>query len=79
MPGYHPHVLVEHPIGGLDRARVAARVERVLDEVVRGLSEPIAAPLDTPAVTDDPAERIPCADPWADAQRLFVERGWTDG
>jgi hypothetical protein len=29
MPGYHPHILVEHPIAGLDRERVAARIERV--------------------------------------------------
>jgi len=79
MPGYHPHVLVEHPIGGLTRARVAERVERVLDAIVHGLTEPIAVAADARAVADEPAERIRCAEPWADAQRLFLERGWTDG
>jgi len=78
MPGYHPHVVVEHPVGGLQQERVAARIDRVLNEIVRQLtSPPPETTADRPG--DDAGERIQCADPWADAQRIFVERGWSDG
>ena len=79
MPGYHPHAIVEHPVAGLDPPRVMARIERVMDAIVRQLTEPVAVPPDLAAPADEAAARLPCADPWTDAQTLFAERGWTDG
>jgi hypothetical protein len=79
MPGYHPHVVVEHPVAGLDRPRVMARVEPVADRILGLLTTPVAVPADAGPVADAAAERLTCADPWPDVQRLFVERGWTDG
>src|SRR2546422_426969 len=79
MPGYPPHANVEHPVGGLDRPRVMARIERVLDAIVRQLTEPVTVPPEIAAPADEASVRLACADPWADAQRLFADRGWTDG
>jgi len=82
MPGYHPHVLVEHPVAGLDRARLAARIERVADAIVRQLSTPVAVPAaagGAPRRDDEATARFAVADPWPEVQGLFVERGWTDG
>ncbi len=79
MPGYHPHVLVEHPIAGLERGRVAARIERVIESIVRQLTEPVVAPAAAPPAAADAGARLACAEAWPDAQRLFLERGWTDG
>jgi hypothetical protein len=79
MPGYHPHVIVEHPVAGLDRARVMARIERVIETIVRELTEPLSVPAVIPAAADDADVRLDCADAWQDAQKLFADRGWTDG
>lgn len=79
MPGYHPHVLVEHPIAGIDEPRLRARTDRVIDAIVRQLTEPVAVPAAASARDDDARARLSCADPWADAQTLFAARGWTDG
>ena len=78
MPGYHPHVVVEHPVGGLSRDRVAARIDRVLEEIVRQLSSPRSAPPEHP-LAREADQGIACANPWAEAQRIFVELGWSDG
>ena len=75
MPGYHPHVVVEHPIGGLGRDRVAARIDQVFDEIVRQLTSPPPPETTADQPFHDAGERIRCADPWTDAQRIFVERG----
>jgi hypothetical protein len=80
MPGYHPHVVVEHPIGGLSPDRVAARIDRVFGEIVKqltALSAPPGTAADQPA--HDADDQFQCADPWADAQRIFAEHGWSDG
>jgi hypothetical protein len=79
MPGYHPHVIVEHPIAGLDRSRVMARIAPVIEAIVRHLIEPVTVPADRAMPADDAGVRLACANPWADAQKLFAARGWTDG
>jgi hypothetical protein len=81
MPGYHPHVVVEHPVAGLDRSRVDARVDGILDALCKHLIEPVRLPPGT--VTDqraaDADATIETASPWEDAQRIFAEHGWSDG
>lgn len=81
MPGYQPHVVVEHPVAGLPPARVAEQVGRVFEAICRLLIEPVSPPagLTADEASQDADATFESAEPWADVQRLFVERGWTDG
>ena len=74
-----PWIVLPHPIGGTPLASVLSKVDAVFEQIVARLTTPL--PRTTAATQAARAARveIACDDEWADLQREFVRRGWSDG
>jgi len=77
--GDPPLVVVPHPISGIDKDKVDAKVDAVMDKIVHvGTKWAPTVPL-PPQPAPYPLERVTLKGTIKDVNRMFLEKGWTDG